>query len=944
MNNSLLLRNIINVPGDMIIFCVDTDYRYITFNYNYEKYLKETFNIEISEGDSILEIFKDYRDINKEKSNFDRTFQGIEYSQIGNYTFKGQKYYYKDIYKPFFNNDNKVEGAIVYYTNITNRKHSEKTWEVLLNISEKVSSSQNLTQFIKYIRKELSKIIKTTNFFVALYDDKSRTYSFPYFIDKYDKIDEFSTYELKKSITDYVRRTGKPLKLNKLQEKELFKKGLIDLIGTTSPSWLGVPLKVDKKTIGVLVVQDYERDNIYTQKDVELMEFVSGHIATAIQRKQTEKALLINTDQLQNALRIAKMGHFVVNVNAKKVILSPEIIELLEIDSGKEVISLKELKSYVHKEDQNIFSEILTKKPNETNISEIDLKIIKNKTKELIYAHIKYKGQYNLKGDLVSVKVTIQDQTKQNIAKQELKKAKEKAEESDKLKSAFLANMSHEIRTPMNAIVGFSKLMKKPKLAKKDQINYANYINSSANNLLKLINDIIDVAKIEAGQLSIVYKPADINKILDELHVSFEQQREQYNKKHIKIFLNKGVDTDSFIINTDPVRFQQIMINLLGNALKFIDKGFIEFGYTVVNDKLLQFYVEDTGYGIPKDKKHIIFNRFGQIIDDKVIHPGGTGLGLSITRHLVKLLGGYISFDSEVNKGSKFFFTLPYKSVRKMLVDEPDKIKADLSELQNIKILIVEDNEVNRILIEDIIQGNTENNTIIFAETGNQAIKISNNEKFDVIFMDIKLPDIDGYEVTKHIRAKSINKDVPVIGLSAHAIKEFKEKSIETGMNDFISKPFSFDEIFGALSKYTKVKTNNKKQPEKKENPIKETTENKPEKKENNYKHIDLSILNTLYKNDENKLKNILNMYLKNIKDFIQKLDKAIKNNEQEQIKHAAHSLKSALKYIGMEEAAKMTIDIESNANNNDKVLKEKFETIKDLWEPAQKELKELIN
>lgn len=381
-----------------------------------------------------------------------------------------------------------------------------------------------------------------------------------------------------------------------------------------------------------------------------------------------------------------------------------------------------------------------------------------------------------------------------------LKEAREKAIESDKLKSAFLANMSHEIRTPMNAIIGFSKLLTSANVSDRENEQYIEIIKNTGNTLLNIIDDIIDIAKIEAGQIQIHKTETFVNKILHELHAFFEKERKRYGKNRIKLILSISEPDQNFAILTDPMRFRQIMSNLLSNALKFTESGEIQFGYTIQHSKNLNFFVRDTGIGIPSGKTEIIFERFRQIDISNSKRFGGTGLGLAITKNLLKLLGGRIWVESEKGKGSSFHFTLPYIRVEKSGIPEPH-IKQEFTN-QNFAgkvILLVEDNELNVKLLEKLLEPTRVK--VIWARDGNPSIDIcKSGQQVDLILMDIQMPEMDGYQATKII--KSIKPEVPIIAQTAYAMTGERERILAAGFDEYLSKPIQIKELIQLLNKY----------------------------------------------------------------------------------------------------------------------------------------------
>jgi len=386
-------------------------------------------------------------------------------------------------------------------------------------------------------------------------------------------------------------------------------------------------------------------------------------------------------------------------------------------------------------------------------------------------------------------------------AEKKLQKEKERAEESDHLKSAFLANMSHEIRTPMNAILGFTELLTMPdsEVTPEEKENFIKLINNSGNNLLQLIDDIIDISKIEAGQLKINIKNCNINSSLTDIWQSFLEIRKHKGKENIDIRINENVSEQNITIKTDPLRLNQVFINLIDNALKFTEDGFIEFGYEFKNNQELLFYVKDTGLGMDRNKKDLVFNRFTKIEDDSSRLYRGAGLGLAISKSIVELLGGKIWVESALDVGSTFYFTLPFNQV-----ESDENILKVINQIENYDwhektILIAEDEPANFIYIEEVLK--ITHAKILKAVNGKEAVDIiSQNNKVDIIIMDIKMPVMDGYEATRRI--KELRKDIPVISQSAYAMPGDIDKGLESGMNDYLIKPVKPKVLLSILNKH----------------------------------------------------------------------------------------------------------------------------------------------
>jgi len=379
----------------------------------------------------------------------------------------------------------------------------------------------------------------------------------------------------------------------------------------------------------------------------------------------------------------------------------------------------------------------------------------------------------------------------------ELIKAKEKAEESDLLKSAFLANMSHEIRTPMNGILGFSDLLKEPNLSGEEQKKYIEIIEKSGARMLNIINDIIDISKIESGQMKLSMSETSVNDKLEYIYTFFKPEVE---KKGLKFSLKNKLLSKEATIITDPDKFLAILINLVKNAIKYTNEGTIEFGCEN-KGKYFEGFVKDTGIGIPKDRQEAIFERFIQAdIEDKMARQGA-GLGLAITKAYTEMLGGKIWLESEEGIGSTFYFTLPYKTEPEEKIVVQNVLPSDKadSQISNLKILIVEDDETSEMLISINVKEFC--NKVIKARTGAEAIEACRNiPDIDLILMDIQMPDLNGYEATRQIR--QFNKDVVIIAQTAFGLIGDRGKSLAAGCNDYISKPINKTELLALMQKY----------------------------------------------------------------------------------------------------------------------------------------------
>jgi PAS domain S-box-containing protein len=380
---------------------------------------------------------------------------------------------------------------------------------------------------------------------------------------------------------------------------------------------------------------------------------------------------------------------------------------------------------------------------------------------------------------------------------EELIIAKNHAEESDKLKTSFLANMSHEIRTPMNGILGFAGLLKDPMLSGDEQKEYIDIIEKSGARMLNIINDIIDISKIESGLMKVKMTESNINDQIEYIYTFFKPEVES---KGMKLSHIKSLTSIDSIIRTDREKVFAILINLVKNAIKYSNEGLIEFGY-IKKGEFLEFFVSDTGIGIPKSRQKAVFERFIQAdIDDKMAIQGA-GLGLSISKAFVEMLGGKIWLDSELGKGSTFYFTIPYNNETEEKIGNQNVVIDNeiVSHLKKLKILIAEDDEISKLFINKVVQPFSKETLNV--SNGAEAVAVcNNNPDIDLILMDIKMPIMDGYEATQEIR--QFNKEVIIIAQSAYGLSRDIQKAINVGCNNHISKPIDKHEFLTLLQKY----------------------------------------------------------------------------------------------------------------------------------------------
>jgi PAS domain S-box-containing protein len=383
------------------------------------------------------------------------------------------------------------------------------------------------------------------------------------------------------------------------------------------------------------------------------------------------------------------------------------------------------------------------------------------------------------------------DITEQKDFENTLQIAKEKAQESDLLKTTFLANISHEIRTPMNGIVGFAELISREEVDSETRKSYLEIMKKSSDQLICIIDDIIDFAKIESNQIRIAQSPVDLNDLMDQLKLFYENELIKKELSEVTFLVEKESEI-SIQVLTDENRLRQVLSYLIDNSIKYTTDGFIKFGYKVIGSKI-EFFVQDSGAGIPKEKQEIIFERFRQVDEGHTRKFGGVGLGLPISKGLVNLLGGTIWLESEPGKGSIFYFTIPYRMKQVVQAEYITGFDGFIeNQWKDKRILVAEDDDLNFEYIKAILEPTEA--IIIRAKDGNQAVKLCSSLDFDLILMDIRLPILNGIQATQHIR--EMGKNTPIIAQTAFAMDDDEQKCLAAGCNKYIAKPISKEKLY----------------------------------------------------------------------------------------------------------------------------------------------------
>ena len=627
-----------------------------------------------------------------------------------------------------------------------------------------------------------------------------------------------------KGPTGQAIKTGKVVVMQDIINNPKFELWKENAVKNEFKSWVAIPLFYNKRVFGAINIYSDEQ-NAFETEEIKILLLAASDLSIGISNIRHKKTIDFQANELIKAKDQAEeseqkykqifdntLDHIFIldisNDNRYKVIAVNPIQkkEFGILKPGKyidECLSPELLIALSQNYDRCVEEQkIITYEESVTfkNVEQIfftQLIPIKNSIGR-IYRLIGIARNISETKDLTN-QLIIQNE-RLSLLNADLVLSKEKAEESDRLKSAFLANMSHEIRTPMNGILGFAELLKMPGLTGEQQDEYIKIIKNSGDRMLNIINDIVDISKIESGQMKILFSETKINEQTEFIYSFFKPEAE---RKGIRLICKNGLTDNQSVVRTDREKVYAILTNLIKNAIKYSDSGTIELGYrlksfVINNDEeptstspadLLEFYIKDSGIGIPSDRLQAIFDRFVQadISDSRAFQ--GAGLGLSISKAYVHMLGGKIWVESEEGQGSVFYFTLPYYPLKERAWPENTvQSSIDLKAAKKLKILIVEDDEISQLLISiAFIKFSKE---ILKAENGNDAVEICRkNPDIDLVFMDIKLPGIDGYEATRLIRG--FNSSVYIIAQTAFGLINEREKALHVGCNEYVSKPLN---------------------------------------------------------------------------------------------------------------------------------------------------------
>ncbi len=624
------------------------------------------------------------------------------------------------------------------------------------------------------------------------------------------------------------------------------------------------------------------------------------------QRKEAERELEIAKLELQKSevkyrsiIENMDLGLMEVDTNGNILRVYDKFYDMLDYEEGdligksaNETLLVDGYEAVLNEQDANRLK-------GETGVYEVK---IKKKDGSEIWVLISGAPFYDENGNVAGSIGVHYDITDRKELENQLEIARRKAVKAQQAEKVFLANMSHEIRTPLNAIIGMSHLLMDTNLNDEQQ-DFLEALTSSADILKSLISDILDISKIDAGSLDIQLKPFDLHRSIDQLLTTFTLQ-----KLDSDVVFSSRVDGQiTYLLNSDPQLLNQILLNLLSNAQKFTEKGSVELQVSVLEEKgeyvSVRFQVRDTGIGISKEDISFIFNEFKQANASIRSKYGGTGLGLSISNQLVKLLGGELKVDSIIGKGSTFYFDLELEKAKLNGNEELAHTSIEAFRGMNNKILVVEDNKMNLKYITALLKKWNLDYEVCF--NGVEACKLTEKIEFDLIFMDLQMPEMDGFEATQIIRSRENgNQNTPIVALTASTFLSKKRLALKAGMSDFLSKPFTPDQVLSIISKYL-----SRKEVSKLEGAGFEFAA-----------ELDVNYLNQAYGSDSEYALEMFQTFLEIIDDELIMIREALDLNQKDDIKKKLHRIKPTFTMVGLKIISDRIEAVEKRLVNNEEV------------------------
>jgi PAS domain S-box-containing protein len=680
---------------------------------------------------------------------------------------------------------------------------SEQLQRALYRIADAAISSETLDDLYLSIHRTVSDLLPAENFFIALFDPEHNLLSFPYFVDQYDEA--FPTAPPGKGLTEYVLRSGRPLLASREIFRELVLHGEADLCGTDSVDWLGVPLKIEERTIGVMVVQSYTEGIRYSQREMDIMTFVSTQIAMAVERKRAEQALKESEIRLRQIIDLVPHFIFAKDVDGRFIIVNKAVAEVY--GTTVEELTRKTDADFARSEEEAI------------NFRRDDLEVINSGMFKVVpeeritdsngavrFLHT-IKIPFTVSGSTTKGVLGVStDITERKHTEEELRTSKEHAERSERLKDAFIANISHEIRTPLNIVMGYSNLLlEEYAVGAPPQIKmFLERIQQGGQRLMRTVDMILNISRMQVGDFR--FQPArhDLIPLLNRITEEFRLKAQEKN-----LALTCHCDFRSAFLHFDEYYISQVFANLIENAIKYSNGGSISLLLTADEDGMARVDVTDTGVGIAEEFLPYVFEPYSQEEIGYSRSYEGLGLGLALVRKYLSLHNAAITVSSVKGSGSTFsvHFNQPFYEEP---AAETDSAAHEATSSENSAgkaaspdrktVLVVEDDAPTLQYMRTILEPRY---NAITADTADKAWSALENIAIDLVLMDISLKDgIDGLALTRAIKQSDAFRSIPVIAVTAHAFPHDRKQSLDAGCDEYLAKPFGTNQLTELIDRF----------------------------------------------------------------------------------------------------------------------------------------------
>ncbi|MEO6993112.1 MAG: PAS domain S-box protein [Lacunisphaera sp.] len=675
----------------------------------------------------------------------------------------------------------------------TERRRREQVQDATYQISRVLLTGGDLPALFAEVHRLIAGLMPARNFYVALLNGDGSLVSFPYFVDEY--VPDAPSRPPSNRFTEHILRTGRAQLVTAGELEEILTaNGPYQTLEKPAAVRLGAPLLIDGHPRGVIALQDYDNPTAYGEEALQLLLFVAGQAAAAVQRRQAEDALARAEQQYRGIFEHALEGLYQSRPDGHFERVNPALAQILGYDSPSQLITdINDIgrQFYADPERRN---EFMQRVKSSDEVIDFESEVVRRNGAK-IWISESVRVFRNPKGEPIMFEGVAIDITARREAARTLQAAKDAADTANRAKSQFLASMSHELRTPLNGILGYTQILRRDPSLSDKQSDGLSIIHQSADHLLAVINDVLDLAKIEARKLELHPAEFDLHEFVDRVQAFFQPRAREKN-----LLLETAFSTDlPHVVIGDAQRLRQVAFNLLGNAVKFTSRGGVVFSAEKIGEKI-RFSVSDTGPGIAAEDQSRLFEPFSQIGDHKR-HAEGTGLGLNVSRGIVEQMGGRLLLESRAGWGSRFWFEVPLPTAAAETILAPTIVPRRIAGYagKRRRVLIADDHSANRSLLVDLLS--PLGFEVVTAVDGTEVITLAKERRPDIILLDLRMPRMDGFTAARAIREFFPTDGPLIIGISASAFLPDRQECLDAGCTEFLAKPFREEQLLSVLER-----------------------------------------------------------------------------------------------------------------------------------------------